>query len=151
RFPAVHETMPRTATALAAALLPTLFALLTACSGGGSKSIGPITAVLEGQTMSGESIPCVAEADGVRVCQGDMSNGTDGADLRFQSFDGVPLAVWVTLPPAPAAGADGGYPLVVQSHGWGAPPSGPDDGQYGGPTATEWAQDGYAVLQFAAR
>ena len=25
----------------------------------------------------------------------------------------------VTLPPAPVSGADGNYPLVVQSHGWG--------------------------------
>ena len=40
---------------------------------------------------------------------------------------------------------------MVQSHGWGAPAAGPDDGQYGGPTARQWARDGYAVLQLAAR
>src|SRR5690606_10987582 len=101
--------------------------------------------------ISGEAVPCSVAESGVRVCQGDVGNGPDGADIRFRSFDGVPLAVWVTLPPTPESGADGGYPLVVQSHGWGAPPSGPNDTQYGGPTATQWAQDGYAVLQFAAR
>lgn len=145
----MHETKPK--AALAAALLPSLFLLLNACSDGKSSSNGPITAVLDGQTISGEAVPCSVAESGVRVCQGDVGNGPDGADIRFRSFDGVPLAVWVTLPPTPESGADGGYPLVVQSHGWGAPPSGPNDTQYGGPTATQWAQDGYAVLQFAAR
>ncbi|HEY8518338.1 MAG TPA: CocE/NonD family hydrolase [Candidatus Binatia bacterium] len=145
----MHQTKLR--AVLKILLLPTLLALVSACSDSDSSSNQIITAVLEGQTISGQAIPCVTEADGVRVCQGDMNNGPGGADLRFRSFDGVPLAVWVTLPPVPVSGPDGGYPLVVQNHGWGAPPSGPNDGQYGGPTATQWAQDGYAVLQFAAR
>ena len=82
-----------------------------------------------------------------------MGTGKDptGADLRVKSFDGTPLALYVTLPPAPASGSDGNYPLVIQSHGWGAPPSGPDDTQYGGPTARHWAKEGYAVVQLAAR
>lgn len=145
----MHETMRR--NGLAAVGLPILLLLLNACSDGDPHPSGPITGVLAGQTSSGEPIPCLTEPDGVRVCRGDTSNGTDGADLRLRTFDGVPLAVFVTLPPAPASGLDGGYPLVVQSHGWGAPPTGPDDAQYGGPTARQWAQDGYAVVQFAAR
>ncbi len=109
---------------------------------------GPVTGVFAGHTMSAQPIPCVTEPDGVRVCHGD----TSGADLRLKSFDGTPLGtLYVTLPPAPATGADGGYPFVVQSHGWGVPPSGVDDFQYGGPSARQWALDGYAVLQFAAR
>lgn len=111
---------------------------------------GAVTGVLAGHTMAGRAIPCVAQPDGVRVCQGDET-GPGGTDLRFRSFDGTPLEVWITLPPAPASGVDGGYPLMVQNHGWGAPPSGPNDTQYAGPTAVQWAQDGYAVLQFAAR
>ena len=145
----MYETMRR--TGMAAVVLPTLLVFLSACSDGDPPASGPITDVLGGQTSSGAPIPCVAEPDGVRVCRGDTSNGANGADLRFRTFDGVPLAVFVTLPPAPASGLDGGYPLVVQSHGWGAPPTGPDDAQYGGPTARQWAQDGYAVVQFAAR
>lgn len=109
-----------------------------------------VTEVLAGHTISGQPIPCVAQPDGVRVCHGDFDS-PGGSDLRLSSFDGVPLAVWVTLPPVPSSGVDGGYPLVVQSHGWGAPPSGPDDAQYGGPTAVQWAREGYAVIQFAAR
>ncbi|MBS0331122.1 MAG: acetylxylan esterase, partial [Proteobacteria bacterium] len=92
----------------------------------------------------------MAQADGVRVCQGG-GKGPSGDDLRLKSFDGTPLALYVTLPPAPASGPDGGYPLVIQSHGWGDPPKGPDDGQYGGPTARQWAKEGYAVVQLTAR
>jgi hypothetical protein len=106
--------------------------------------------VFAGHTMDGQPIPCVAQSDGVRVCTGD-ENGPGAADLRFKSFDGTPLQVYVTLPPAPASGPGGNYPLVVQSHGWGAPPTGPTDTQYAGPTAVQWAKDGYAVVQFAAR
>lgn len=76
-----------------------------------------VTGVLGGHTMAGRPIPCVAQSDGVRVCQGNES-GPGGTDLRFTSFDGTPLEVWVTLPPAPASGVDGGYPLMVQNHGW---------------------------------
>jgi len=110
----------------------------------------PITSVFAGQTMSGNPIPCTAQADGVRVCHG-TDNGGGAADLRLKAFDGSPLEVWVILPPAPRSGSDGHYPLVVQSHGWGVPPAGPDDTQFYGPTADTWAKRGYAVLQLAAR
>ena len=60
-----------------------------------------------------------------------------------------PLAVYVTSR-RPGA-ADGPYPLIVQSHGWGVPACGPGDTQYYGPTADAWAQQGYAVLQIVAR
>lgn len=106
--------------------------------------------VLANYTVHGQGIPCVAQSGGVRVCDGD-GKGPGGADLRVKSFDGTPLALYVTLPPSPASGTDGHYPLVIQSHGWGDPPSGPDDAQYGGPTARQWATMGYAVVQLAAR
>jgi hypothetical protein len=110
----------------------------------------PITSVFAGQTMSGNPIPCTTQADGVRVCHG-TDNGGGTADLRLKAFDGSPLEVWVILPPAPRSGTDGHYPLVVQSHGWGVPPTGPGDTQFYGPTADTWAKRGYAVMQLAAR
>src|SRR5690349_21241575 len=110
----------------------------------------PITSVFAGQTMSGNPIPCTAQADGVRVCHG-TDNGGGASDLRLKAFDGSPLEVWVILPPAPRSGSDGRYPLVVQSHGWGVPPTGPGDTQFYGPTADTWAKRGYAVMQLAAR
>ncbi|HZU40529.1 MAG TPA: CocE/NonD family hydrolase [Solirubrobacteraceae bacterium] len=109
-----------------------------------------VTGVLAGQTISGNAIPCVAQSDGVRVCHG-ADNGGGAADLRLRTFDGVPLEVYVILPPAPSSGNDGGYPLVVQSHGWGGSAGGPSDTQYYGPTADSWARSGYAVLQLTAR
>jgi hypothetical protein len=112
----------------------------------------PITSVFAGQTMSGNPIPCTTQSDGVRVCHG-TDNGGGPADLRLKAFDGSPLEVWVILPPAPApaSGSDGHYPFVVQSHGWGVPPTGPNDTQFYGPTADAWAKRGYAVMQLAAR
>jgi dienelactone hydrolase len=122
-----------------------------ASSANSAEAIGVVrSAVLAEYTVKSQPIPCVAQADGIRVCQGD-GKGPDGADLRVKTFDGIPLALYVTLPSAPSSGTDGNYPLVILSHGWGAPPSGPDDGQYGGPTARQWAKDGYAVVQLAAR
>jgi dienelactone hydrolase len=129
----------------AAIAVAAVFIASSANSAGAARSV-----VLAAHTMKGQPIPCVTEADGLRVCQGD-GKGPDGPDLRVKSFDGVPLALYVTLPPAPASGADGKYPFVILSHGWGAPPSGPDDSQYGGPTARQWAKDGYATVQLAAR
>jgi acetyl xylan esterase AXE1 len=110
----------------------------------------PITSVFAGQTMSGNPIPCTAQADGVRVCHG-TDNGGGANDLRLKAFDGSPLEVWVILPAAPKSGTDGNYPFVVQSHGWGVPPTGPNDTQFYGPTADTWAKNGYAVMQLAAR
>ncbi len=110
----------------------------------------PVTSVFAGQTMSGNPIPCTTQSDGVRVCHG-TDNGGGSADLRLKAFDGSPLEVWVILPPAPRSGSDGHYPFVVQSHGWGVPPTGRNDTQFYGPTADAWAKRGYAVMQLAAR
>jgi dienelactone hydrolase len=106
--------------------------------------------VFGGQTISGAPIPCLAQSDGVRVCHG-SDNGTSGPDLRLKSFDGTPLEVYVILPPAPSSGADGPYPLIVQSHGWGSSAGGPSNTEFYGPTADAWAKQGYAILQITAR
>jgi len=115
-----------------------------------SAAAGPVTGVLGGETIGGQAIPCVAQSDGVRVCHG-SDNGGGAADLRLKTFDGSPLEIYVILPPAPASGTDGHYPLIVQSHGWGGSAGGPNDTQFFGPTADTWAQDGYAVMQLTAR
>ena len=113
-------------------------------------SASPISSIFAGRTVSGAAVPCVAQPDGTRVCHGTYSS-LGGSDLRLASFDGQPLAFYVTLPPAPSGGADGPYPLIIQSHGWGVPSTGPGDTQYYGPTGDAWAAQGYAVLQITAR
>ena len=89
------------------------------------------------------SVPCVPAADSVRACE-----ATDAT--RVPAFDGVPIDLNVYLPPEPASGTDGGYPLVVQNHGYGGSKAGINGG-YNGPTAKQWALRGYAVLQISAR
>ncbi len=116
-----------------------------------SAASAAITSVFAGQTVSGNPIPCVAQADGTRVCHGTYNNGPGGSDIRLKSFDGSPLAVYVTLPPAPGSDTDGDFPFIAQSHGWAEPTTGPSDTQYYGPTADSWATNGYAVLQLVAR
>jgi X-Pro dipeptidyl-peptidase C-terminal non-catalytic domain/X-Pro dipeptidyl-peptidase (S15 family) len=130
----------------------TSLAVAFACLGAGaSPAYASVSSVFAGQTVSGNAIPCVAQSDGVRVCHGTYNNGPGGSDIRLKTFDGVPLEVYVELPPVPATGTDGSYPLVVQSHGWDGPTTGPFDNQFFGPVADSWAQRGYAVLQLVAR
>src|SRR5579875_2205384 len=137
-------------TPMLAAALPIVLAVALAALSLPAPAAADIGSVFAGHTVSGQAVPCVAQADGVRVCHGDFSSG-GGADLRLKSFDGTPLAFYVTLPPKPASGGDGPYPLLALSHGWDEPTSGPADTQYFGPTADQWARDGYAVLQLVAR
>lgn len=80
---------------------------------------------------------CEERAAGARFCEGTM-------DSRVRTFDGVPLDVNVALPPKPAEGEDGGYPLIIQLHGWGGRKSG-----FG--SMRTWAEAGYAVLNYSAR
>jgi dienelactone hydrolase len=138
--------------AFSIATLAAALAAALAVPGSAGASPSPIQSIFAGQTVSGAAIPCTPQSDGTRVCYGTYDNGTGDTDLRLKSFDGTPLALYVTLPPAPAGGgADGPYPLIIQSHGWDEPTTGPTDTQYYGPTADAWADQGYAVLQLVAR
>jgi dienelactone hydrolase len=132
-------------------LLMALSILLTAPAIAASPAQAAITGVFAGHTVTGAPIPCAAQSDGVRVCHGTYDDGAGGSDIRLRSFDGVPLEVYVVLPPAPAEGADGPYPLIVQSHGWDGPTTGPGDTQFYGPTGDQWARDGFAALELVAR
>ena len=85
-----------------------------------------------GDTTSGEGLVCSAQ-EGVRFCPGSTA-------VRVRTFDGVPLDVNVTLP----ASGDGPWPLLFQLHGWG--------GAKGGLSASkQWAERGYAVVNYTAR
>ena len=93
--------------------------------------------------------------EGVRFCPGDV-------DHRVATFDGVPLDVNVVLPPVPASGPDGDYPLLVELHGWAGSKLGLNDdaggfnqprgGQYAFlPTPRSLAAAGFAVLTYSSR
>jgi len=86
----------------------------------------PVASVFEGR------VACRSES-GVQFCSGSLA-------ARVPSWDGVPLDVDVTLPPADQ---DGPFPLVVSLHGW-------SQGKAGQPSVDR-AREGYVVLNYSAR
>lgn len=80
-------------------------------------------------------VPCTVQSDqgGVRQCSGIV-----------HSFDGAPIDVNVTLPPQPASGPDGNYPLLGMFHGWGG-------SKLGLGSTAPWAKRGYAVFTMSDR
>ena len=131
-----------------------LHALLAAATLTGGLVVTGATAASSGPKPFG--LAC-HKTEGVRFCPGDV-------DHRVATFDGVPLDVNVVLPPAPKQRGhrDGGYPLVVELHGWAGAKLGLDDdaggfneprgGQYAFlPTPRRLAAAGLAVLTYSSR
>ncbi len=69
-----------------------------------------------------------------------------GSPSRVQSWDGTPIDVSVTLPPAPAAGPDGDFPLIAVFMGWASSKFTPDSD-----SVQRWVDDGYAVFSMTDR
>src|SRR5947208_15648057 len=94
----------------------------------------PAAANADQPTVLGK-IPCAAQSDGTRFCEGSVAT-------RVSSFDGQPLDVNVALPKT-----DGPAPLILILHGYGGSKKGFDAREAAWlPTAHELAQRGYAVL-----
>jgi predicted acyl esterase len=88
-----------------------------------------ITSVFDGR------VAC-APQDGIRFCGGDQT--------VVPTWDGIPIDVNVALPPEPATGPDGPYPLIGIFHGWGGE-------KIGIGTMRPLAEDGYAAFSMTAR
>jgi hypothetical protein len=84
-------------------------------------------------SIFGGRILCAASTSDVQFCEGTSTT-------RIESWDGVPLDVNVTIPPASMTGP---FPLIVDLHGWGG-------GKSGGPYV-DWPTAGYVVLSYTAR
>jgi hypothetical protein len=111
-------------------LLPLLAAALLAV---------PAAAQADQPTAFGK-IPCVAQSDGTRFCQGSVST-------RVPSFDGRPIDANVALPKT-----DGPAPLVLILHGYGGSKKAFDAHEAAWlPTAHELASRGYTVLNVSDR
>lgn len=117
------RSMPRALGALSAALLLAI----------------PAAAHADQPTAFGH-IPCAAQPDGTRFCEGSIAT-------RVPSFDGQPLDVNVALP-----AAAGPAPLILILHGYGGSKK-PFDTRENPwlPTAHELAQRGYAVINTSDR
>jgi hypothetical protein len=85
-------------------------------------------------------IPCVAQPDGTRFCEGSIAT-------RVPSWDGQPIDVNVSLPKT-----DGPAPLILVLHGYGGAKKAFDARESPWlPTAHELAQRGYAVINATDR
>lgn len=87
--------------------------------------------------LYGGDLNCAAQpsSGNVRLCAGPTT-----------TWDGqTKVDVNVILPPEPASGADGPYPLIGDFHGWGGSKIGVD------PQTQGWAQSGYAVFSMSDR
>jgi len=74
-------------------------------------------------SVFGGKVPC-SVVSGVQFCAGTVLT-------RVETWDGVPLDVNVTIPPA---AMDGPFPVIVDLHGWG--------GSKAGTPFTQRAMDG---------
>ncbi len=89
-----------------------------------------ITSVFNG------AVPCETREDDTRFCGGDST--------LVETFDGQLIDVNVALPPEPASGPDGPYPLVMQFHGYGGSELDADD-------LARWTKQGYAAFSMSDR
>jgi len=90
--------------------------------------------------MASPPVNCAVQnggtTDGQRWCT--------GVSTRVASWDDTPIDVAVFLPPEPASGPDGDFPLIGIYHGW----AGKKAGQG---AAQRWLQQGYAVFSMTDR
>jgi predicted acyl esterase len=89
-------------------------------------------------SVYGGDVACAEQAGNgnVRLCGGETV-----------TWDGVTqIDVNVVLPPEPAAGDDGPFPLIGVFHGWGGSKLGLEDQRIQG-----WAESGYAVFSMSDR
>jgi Acetyl xylan esterase (AXE1)/Prolyl oligopeptidase family len=69
-----------------------------------------------------------------------------GRPSRVATWDDTPIDVSVALPPAPATGPDGNFPLIGIYHGWGGSKATP-----GGAVVQGFVRRGYAVFSMTDR
>jgi hypothetical protein len=100
--------------------------------------IAPQTASAEIPSVFDGDVSCSVESDGVRFC------GSSSPRSTTKTWDGVPIDVNVAFPPAPAAGTDGGYPLVMMFHGYGG-------GKLGLSAMRRFVDRGYATFSMTDR
>jgi cephalosporin-C deacetylase-like acetyl esterase len=115
------------------------------CMLAGAAILAPVASAAIPRVFTGMSSPPVA-------CSVQTGAGTvgqrwcSGSPSRVAAWDGTPIDVSVALPPAPAIGRDGNFPVVGIYHGWGGSKATP-----GGANPQRFLQRGYAVFSMTDR
>lgn len=91
-------------------------------------------------------VACVTQSSGPSAGQRHCTGPVAPNVSTVPSFDGTPIDVTVTLPPAPSGGTDGDYPVVGVFHGYGGQKFKPNSNE-----VQRWAGQGYAVLSVTDR
>ncbi|MFA4928611.1 MAG: CocE/NonD family hydrolase, partial [Patulibacter sp.] len=107
--------------------------------------MAPATAAVpEVFTDAPSPVACVTQSTGSNAGQRHCTNSSGLATVP--SFDGTPIDVTFTLPPAPSNGPDGNYPVVGVFHGYGGSKFTPTNS-----AVQRWVRQGYAVLSITDR
>nr|MBF6620629.1 acetylxylan esterase [Patulibacter sp.] len=123
--------------------------LLAATAAATLAAAAPATAAVpEVFTDAPAPVACVVQPSGSIMAGQRHCTGTASPYFvsTVPSFDGTPIDVTVTLPPAPSSGADGDYPVIGIFHGYGGQKFAPSSS-----TVQRWAGRGYAVLSITDR
>lgn len=98
-------------------------------------------------TTSPTPVTCTTQASGSTAGQRFCMGATGPYNVStVGSFDGTPIDVSVTLPPAPSGPTDGNYPVVGVFHGYGGQKYLPSTS-----AVQRWVTQGYAVLSITDR
>jgi len=122
-------------------------ACLTACIGAlaGATILAPVASAAIPSVftaMSSEAVTCSIQTGASTVGQ----RWCGGSPSRVATWDGTPIDVSVALPPEPALGPDGNFPVVGIYHAWGASKVVP-----AGANPQRFLQRGYAVFSMTDR
>src|SRR4051794_5751690 len=92
-------------------------------------------------TNTGTPVECAVQPNGARLCS-EAASGSPRSTVS--TFDGVPIDVEAAFPPAPAAGTDGPYPLMMVFQPWASPKAALKRLQ-------PWLDRGYAAFSLTPR
>jgi fermentation-respiration switch protein FrsA (DUF1100 family) len=99
----------------------------------------------------GGAVQCTTVPANTPTVGGQRWCGSDGGQATpitaVPSFDGTPIDVQVILPPAPASGPDGNFPVIGVFHGYGGQKSTKTDAT----NIQRWVTRGYAVFNPTTR
>jgi predicted acyl esterase len=127
--------------------IPMLGAVLGALAFAPAAAQAEVTSVFQDAP---QPIACTTQAAGSPVAGQrwcGSTNGMTGTPTTVPVWDGTPIDTTVVLPPEPATGEDGNFPVVGIYHGYGGSKLSPTDAN----SVQRWVNQGYAVVSITDR